>query len=369
MFRLASVACALAFVVPFTTVEAKELGTASLKEVQIEQHDHVTAKEVEEISYTIALTNEVKARDTVTIQLPEKVKLAKTEALDVKNTEGRVAGKATFNASTNEVLLTLNEVAEAATYSDVIVAIPVIFNETEAGDYTAAFATKDGPKELAYTIVAEEKPATVEAEGELAASTISWVVTIDASGDTLTNAQLESVFEDSYDLKGPVTVTYEQADGTTKEKKFTSRLLPDQTFKLNLGTIQQEVVTIAYDTNVQRREKKYTNELMIHSLNNDDLVTTATVDGAGAVVVTEEPEQEIEKVNKPVINSTGEKPLAAGALTSASNATSSSDVITKEPDSGNTLTELPQTGAANPAWLGVGLVSIAYVLLRRKTKK
>lgn len=364
MWRLASVACALTFLIPFTTVEAKELGAISLTDVQIEQSDKVSAKEVEVIRYTIALTNDAKALDTVTIQLPESVKLAKTAVLDVKNTEGRVAAKATFNAAKNQVLLTLNDVAEATTYSDLLAEIPVIFNETKAGDYTAEFAINNGTKELAYTVVAEEVPATVEAKGQLMASTISWVVTIDASGATLTNAQLESAFEESYDLKGPVTVTYEQADGTTTDKKFTSRLLADRTLKLNLGTIQHQVVTIAYDTTVQSTEKKYTNELMIHSLNNDDFVTTATVDGTDAVVVNEEPNETIDKVNKPVTESTGEKPLAAGALTS--NATSSSDVITKQSDSGNTLTELPQTGVGNPAWLGVGLVGVAYVLLRRR---
>lgn len=359
MWRLASVACALTFLIPFTTVEAKELGAISLTDVQIEQSDKVSAKEVEVIRYTIALTNDAKALDTVTIQLPESVKLAKTAALDVKNTEGRVAAKATFNAAKNQVLLTLNDVAEATTYSDLLAEIPVIFNETKAGDYTAEFAINNGTKELAYTVVAEEVPATVEAKGQLMASTISWVVTIDASGATLTNAQLESAFEESYDLKGPVTVTYEQADGTTTDKKFTSRLLADRTLKLNLGTIQHQVVTIAYDTTVQSTEKKYTNELMIHSLNNDDFVTTATVDGTDAVVVNEEPNETIDKVNKPVTESTG-------ALTSTSNATSSSDVITKQSDSGNTLTELPQTGVGNPAWLGVGLVGVAYVLLRRR---
>lgn len=374
MWRVASAAVALTLLVPFATAEAKELGTGSLTDAQIKQHENVEMKTLETIQYTVSLAKDAKAGDTITIALPSDVMLYSDKASDVKNTEGKVAGNVAFNKEKNEAIVTLNDIAAASKYSQLIVDIPVTFQDTTAGEHTLELPLKSGVKNVAYTVVASAAPATVEGDGTVSGSTISWTVAIDASGATLTNAQLENAFGDSYDLDGPVIVSYKNADGTTSEKKFNSRLLADRTLKLNLGTIKEQVVTISYDTMVTDIEKKYTNNFTIHSLNSDDIVAKAVVNGKGAEVIAPEPEKENKKQS--ITQSTGQEPLSAKAPIEQQSNTSSyngvkttGDVITKHSqneDSGNTLTELPQTGISNPAWIGAGLLGAAYMIFRRK---
>lgn len=374
MWRVASAAVALTLLVPFATAEAKELGTGSLTDAQIKQHENVEMKTLETIQYTVSLAKDAKAGDTITIALPSDVMLYSDKASDVKNTEGKVAGNVAFNKEKNEAIVTLNDIAAASKYSQLIVDIPVTFQDTTAGEHTLELPLKSGVKNVAYTVVASAAPATVEGDGTVSGSTISWTVTIDASGATLTNAQLENAFGDSYDLDSPVIVSYKNADGTTSEKKFNSRLLADRTLKLNLGTIKEQVVTISYDTTVTDIEKKYTNNFTIHSLNSDDIVAKAVVNGKGAKVIAPEPEKENKKQS--ITQSTGQEPLSAKAPIEQQSNTSSyngvkttGDVITKHSqneDSGNTLTELPQTGISNPAWIGAGLLGAAYMIFRRK---
>lgn len=374
MWRLASAAVALTLLVPFATAEAKELGTETLTNAQIKQHDNIEMKKLETIQYTMALAKDAAAGDTITISLPADVMLYSDKELDVKNTEGKVAGKVAFNKAKNEAVVTLNDVAAASTYSQLIVDIPVTFKDTPAGKHTLELPLKGGVKNVAYTVIAEAAPATIKADGTVNGSTISWKVTIDAAGAKLANAQLENAFGDSYDLDGPVLVSYENTDGTTTEKKFNSRLLADRTLKLNLGSIEQQTVTISYDTTVTDIEKNYVNDFTIHSLNSEDIVAKATVDGKGATVVAPEPEEEIKE--QPITKSTGKKTLSAKAPiqqqsnnSSYSGVRTSEDVITQQQqnqDSGNTLTELPQTGVSNPALLGAGLLGAAYMMLRRR---
>lgn len=375
MWRVASAAVALTLLVPFATAEAKELGTGSLTDAQIKQHENVEMKTLETIQYTVSLVKDAKAGDTITIALPSDVMLYSDKASDVKNTEGKVAGNVAFNKEKNEAIVTLNDSAAASKYSQLIVDIPVTFQDTTAGEHTLELPLKSGVKNVAYTVVASAAPATVEGDGTVSGSTISWTVAIDASGATLTNAQLENAFGDSYDLDGPVIVSYKNADGTTSEKKFNSRLLADRTLKLNLGTIKEQVVTISYDTTVTDIEKKYTNNFTIHSLNSDDIVAKAVVNGKGAEVIAPEPEKENKKQS--ITQSTGQEPLSANApkeqkvssSASSGGVKTTGDVITKHSqneDSGNTLTELPQTGISNPAWIGAGLLGAAYMIFRRK---
>lgn len=374
MWRVASAAVALTLLVPFATAEAKELGTGMLTDAQIKQHENIEMKTLETIQYTVSLAEDAQAGDTITIALPADVLLYSNQTSDVKNTEGKVAGNVAFNKEKNEAIVTLNDIAAASKYSQLIVDIPVTFQDTTAGKHTLELPLKNGMKNVDYTVVASAAPATVEGDGTVSGSTISWTVTIDASGATLTNAQLENAFGDSYDLDGPVVVSYKNADGTTSEKKFNSRLLADRTLKLNLGTIKEQVVTISYDTTVTDIEKKYTNNFTIHSLNSDNIVAKAVVNGKGAEVIAPEPEKENKKQS--ITQSTGQEPLSAKAPIEQQSNTSSyngvkttDDVITNHSqnhDSGNTLTELPQTGISNPAWIGAGLLSAAYMIFRRK---
>lgn len=374
MWRVASAAVALTLLVPFATAEAKELGTGSLTDAQIKQHENIEMKTLETIQYTVSLAKDAKAGDTITIALPADVMLYSDKESDIKNTEGKVAGNVAFNKEKNEAIVTLNDIAAASKYSQLLVDIPVTFQDTTAGEHTLELPLKSGVKNVAYTVVASAAPAMVEADGAVNGATISWEVTIDAKGATLTNAQLENAFGDSYDLDGPVVVSYKNADGTTSEKKFNSRLLADRTLKLNLGTIKEQVVTISYDTTVTDIEKKYTNNFTVHSLNSDDIVAKAVVNGKGAEVIAPEPEEETKK--QPITQSTGQKPLSAKAPIEQQSNTSSytgvkttDNVITnhsQNEDSGNTLTELPQTGISNPAWIGAGLLGAAYMIFRRK---
>lgn len=377
MWRLASAAVTLTLLIPFATAEAKELGTGTLTDAQIKQHEDIEMKKLETIQYTVAVEKDAKAGDTVTIALPADVMLYSDKKSDVKNTEGNIAGEVAFDKAKNEAVVTLNDVAEASTYSQLIVDIPVTFQDTTAGEHTLELPLQNGVKNVPYTVAAQAIPATAEAAGAVNGSTISWTVTIDASGATLTNAQLVNAFGDSYDLDGPIIVSYKDSDGTTTEKKLNSRLLADRTLKLNLGTIKEQVVTISYDTMVTDIEKSYTNDFTIHSLNSVDIVANAKVNGEGATVVIATDEDEETNKQQSITTSTGQEPLSANApqgqkVSNSSFSTgvkTTDDVITaysQNEDSGNTLTELPQTGVSNPAWIGLGLLGAAYVMLRRK---
>lgn len=379
MRLVAGITFSLAMLAPISIADAKELGNALLADVEIDDHDSIEVAQLANISYTIKLNKDVAANDTVTIQLPDDVTLQSKPNADVKNTEGKVAGKATYNAPQNTVIVTLNDVAENATYSDLTVDIPVKFDKTTAGDYTLALPVKEGTKDVAYTLEAAEVAPTFDTEGELNDSSITWTATIDAHASKISQAQLQSAFGDGYDLDSDITVTYENADGTSETRTYKSRLLADRTVKINLGTIENQTVTVTYDTTITSLEDIYENDFTLTSLDQDELSSTAEVDGEDAVVEEEKEEEAVQpekesgaEEDKPTITppvSSNPNPTSKPS----SNATAKDDVIvtnntnsTNSTNATNQLNELPQTGASNPLWLGIACLGAAYMLLRKK---
>jgi LPXTG-motif cell wall-anchored protein len=375
---VAGITFTLAMLAPLSIADAKELGNAALTNVEIEDHDRIEVAKTANISYTIALNKDVAANDTVRIQLPDELTLQPQTNTDVKNTEGKVAGTATYDTPKNQVVVTLNDVAANTTYSDVTVNIPVQFDETTAGNYTVALPTKDGTKDVAYTLAEAEAAPTFETEGTLNDSSITWTATIDAHAAKISQAQLESAFGDGYDLDGDVTVTYENADGTTETRTYQSRLLADRTLKMNLGTIDKQIVTVTYDTSITSLENTYENDFTLTSLDQEAISSTAEVDGSDAVIeVAKEEEAE-----NPAAESTGDEeqsnvtpPVSSNTISSnpSPNATGKDDVIvnnktesTPQTNETNQLDELPQTGSSNPLWVGVACLGAAYMLLRKR---
>lgn len=392
---IAGITLAAALLTPFSVADAKELGHSVLTDVEIAE-ENVQVDEVANIVYTIKLNKASAAGDTVRITLPTGATLQAQSDTDVKNTEGRVAAKANYTPGRQQVLVTLNDVAEKATYSDLTVNVPVKLNETTLGEHQIALPVKDGTKQVAYTLTAAPAEPTIDATGSLNASTISWETTIDAHAGKLSQAQLNSAFGDGHELDGDVTVTYEQADGTSETKTYKSRLLPDRTLKLNLGTIENQIVKITYDTTVTDLRDTYENDYTVTSLAQSDLTTTAKVDGKDAVVpLEEEDEATLEQLpNESNVggsndlsfnNSTGQNEsndFNDDSFNSSSTnspigngASGQDDVIVQDatstatnnnPANENTLQQLPQTGTSNPLWIGVACLGAAYMLLRRK---
>lgn len=373
MRLVAGITFTLAMLAPLSIADAKELGNALLANVAIDNHDRIEVAKTANISYTITLNKDVAANDTVTIQLPDGVTLQPQANTDVKNTEGKVAGKATYDTPKNQVVVTLNDVAANATYSDVTVDIPVQFDEKTAGDYTLALPTKDGTKDVAYTLAEAEVAPTFETEGTLNTSSISWTATIDAHASKISQAQLESAFGDGYDLDGDVKVTYENADGTTETRTYQSRLLADRTLKMNLGTIEKQIVTVTYDTSITSLQNTYENDFTLTSLDQETVSSTAEVDGSDAAI-----EVEKEEAENPTAESTVDEkppsatpPVSSNTITSnpSPNATGKDDVIVNnktESKNETKLEQLPQTGVSNPLWVGVACLGAAYMLLRKR---
>ncbi|WP_010286914.1 Ig-like domain-containing protein [Kurthia massiliensis] len=392
---IAGITLAAALLTPFSVADAKELGHSVLTDVEIAE-ENVQVDEVANIVYTIKLNKASAAGDTVRITLPTGATLQAQSDTDVKNTEGRVAAKANYTPGKQQVLVTLNDVAEKATYSDLTVNVPVKLNETTLGEHQIALPVKDGTKQVAYTLTAAPAEPTIDATGSLNTSMISWETTIDAHAGKLSQAQLNSAFGDGHELDGDVTVTYEQPDGTSETKTYKSRLLPDRTLKLNLGTIENQIVKITYDTTVTDLRDTYENDYTVTSLEQSNLTTTAKVDGKDAVVpLEEEDEATVEQLpnesnvggsndlsfddstgqnesndfnddsfnssstNSPIVNSARgqDDVIVQDATSTATNNNSTTE---------NTLQQLPQTGTSNPLWIGVACLGAAYMLLRRK---
>lgn len=382
---IAGITLAAVLFTPFTIADAKELGHLVLTDVEIAE-DNVQVDEVANIVYTIKL-NEASAKgDTVRITLPTGATLQAQTDTDVKNTEGRVAAKANYTPSRQQILVTLNDVAEKATYSDLTVNVPVKLNETTLGEHQIALPIKDGTKQVAYTLVAKPAEPKVHAKGSLNASTISWETTIDAHAGKLSRAQLNSAFGDGYELDGKVTVTYEEDDGTSKTQTYKSRLLPDRTLKLNLGTIENQIVKIKYDTTITDLRDTYENDYTVTSLEQGDLVTIAKVDGTGAIIPTEEEDEStLENLpNNSDMGGSDDEPndsdddrfnSSSEEATSVKDASRKDDIVAQgstsnatnnNPTTENTLQQLPQTGTSNPLWIGIAFLGAAYMLLRRK---
>lgn len=390
---IAGITLAAALLTPFSVADAKELGHSVLTDVEIAE-ENVQVDEVANIVYTIKLNKASAAGDTVRITLPTGATLQAQPDTDVKNTEGRVAAKANYTPGRQQVLVTLNDVAEKATYSDLTVNVPVKLNETTLGEHQIALPVKDGTKQVAYTLAAAPAEPTIDATGSLNASTISWETTIDAHAGKLSQAQLNSAFGDGHELDGDVTVTYEQPDGTSETKTYKSRLLPDRTLKLNLGTIENQIVRVTYDTTVTDLQDTYENDYTVTSLEQSDLTTTAKVDGKDAVVPSEEEDEAtLEQLpneggmgsgislndstsqNEPNdFNDDSFNPASSNSTT-VNGASGQDDIVVQgststatstNPTTENTLQQLPQTGTSNPLWIGVACLGAAYMLLRRK---
>ncbi|MBC2018232.1 collagen binding domain-containing protein [Listeria seeligeri] len=276
------------------------------------------------VAYDFVITEPVVSGETMTLTIPEQLKLINFGGFPVNDAEGNTIAEATVNPTTGTITLTFTDYVNSHT------------DLSGSLFYNASFNSKNIQTDQVNPIVFPVKnttqtenvyiskvstgggtgsPTVVFKQGRMDDkdhSTIHWTVTLNNALLPIDNAVYTDTLGSGQNLLGKATIKYRDAS-----KKVTSTteqpisLDKSRNFQLTIGTLSNQSVVITYDSKIIAKQKSYTNKATIAGDNLEAVSRNASVinyesggQGVGTTPppVTEEPpfipagKQPIEKI-------------------------------------------------------------------------
>lgn len=276
------------------------------------------------VAYDFVITEPVVSGETMTLTIPEQLKLINFGGFPVNDAEGNTIAEATVNPTTRTITLTFTDYVNSHT------------DLSGSLFYNASFNSKNIQTDQVNPIVFPVKnttqtenvyiskvstgggtgsPTVVFKQGRMDDkdhSTIHWTVTLNNALLPIDNAVYTDTLGSGQNLLGKATIKYRDAS-----KKVTSTieqpisLDKSRNFQLTIGTLSNQSVVITYDSKIIAKQKSYTNKATIAGDNLEAVSRNASVinyesggQGVGTTPppVTEEPpfipagKQPIEKI-------------------------------------------------------------------------
>ncbi|QDA74237.1 LysM peptidoglycan-binding domain-containing protein [Listeria seeligeri] len=276
------------------------------------------------VAYDFVITEPVISGETMTLTIPEQLKLINFGGFPVNDAEGNTIAEATVNPTTGTITLTFTDYVNSHT------------DLSGSLFYNASFNSKNIQTDQVNPIVFPVKnttqtenvyiskvstgggtgsPTVVFKQGRMDDkdhSTIHWTVTLNNALLPIDNAVYTDTVGSGQNLLGKATIKYRDAS-----KKVTSTieqpisLDKSRNFQLTIGTLSNQSVVITYDSKIIAKQKSYTNKATIAGDNLEAVSRNASVinyesggQGVGTTPppVTEEPpfipagKQPIEKI-------------------------------------------------------------------------
>lgn len=276
------------------------------------------------VAYDFVITEPVISGETMTLTIPEQLKLINFGGFPVNDAEGNTIAEATVNPTTGTITLTFTDYVNSHT------------DLSGSLFYNASFNSKNIQTDQVNPIVFPVKnttqtenvyiskvstgggtgsPTVVFKQGRMDDkdhSTIHWTVTLNNALLPIDNAVYTDTLGSGQNLLGKATIKYRDAS-----KKVTSTieqpisLDKSRNFQLTIGTLSNQSVVITYDSKIIAKQKSYTNKATIAGDNLEAVSRNASVinyesggQGVGTTPppVTEEPpfipagKQPIEKI-------------------------------------------------------------------------
>ncbi|WP_270994457.1 collagen binding domain-containing protein [Listeria seeligeri] len=242
------------------------------------------------VAYDFVITEPVVSGETMTLTIPEQLKLINFGGFPVNDAEGNTIAEATVNPTTGTITLTFTDYVNSHT------------DLSGSLFYNASFNSKNIQTDQVNPIVFPVKnttqtenvyiskvstgggtgsPTVVFKQGRMDDkdhSTIHWTVTLNNALLPIDNAVYTDTLGSGQNLLGKATIKYRDAS-----KKVTSTieqpisLDKSRNFQLTIGTLSNQSVVITYDSKIIAKQKSYTNKATIAGDNLEAVSRNASV--------------------------------------------------------------------------------------------
>ncbi|MBC1737179.1 collagen binding domain-containing protein [Listeria seeligeri] len=242
------------------------------------------------VAYDFVITESIVSGETMTLTIPEQLKLINFGGFPVNDAEGNTIAEATVNPTTGTITLTFTDYVNSHT------------DLSGSLFYNASFNSKNIQTDQVNPIVFPVKnttqtenvyiskvttgggtgsPTVVFKQGRMDDkdhSIIHWTVTLNNALLPIDNAVYTDTLGSGQNLLGKATIKYRDAN-----KKVTSTteqpisLDKSRNFQLTIGTLSNQSVVITYDSKIIAKQKSYTNKATIAGDNLEAVSRNASV--------------------------------------------------------------------------------------------
>ncbi|MBC1766029.1 LysM peptidoglycan-binding domain-containing protein [Listeria seeligeri] len=242
------------------------------------------------VAYDFVITEPIVSGETMTLTIPEQLKLINFGGFPVNDAEGNIIAEATVNPTTGTITLTFTDYVNSHT------------DLSGSLFYNASFNSKNIQTDQVNPIVFPVKnttqtenvyiskvttgggtgsPTVVFKQGRMDDkdhSIIHWTVTLNNALLPIDNAVYTDTLGSGQNLLGKATIKYRDAN-----KKVTSTteqpisLDKSRNFQLTIGTLSNQSVVITYDSKIIAKQKSYTNKATIAGDNLEAVSRNASV--------------------------------------------------------------------------------------------
>ncbi|MCD2224205.1 LysM peptidoglycan-binding domain-containing protein [Listeria cossartiae] len=274
---------------------ATDYGSSFFTNVALQNQNGVPATNFKEnsrvrVAYDFVITQPVTSGETMTLTIPNQLKLINFGGFPVDDAAGNTIANATIDPATGTITLTFTDYVNThtdlsgslyynATFNSKNIQTdqvnPILFPVKNTTETINAFIGK------VNTGGGTGSPTIVFKQGRMDDkdnSILHWTVTLNNALTPIDNAIYTDTLGSGQNLIGSATIKYRDANKKVIKTNIQPITLdPDHNFELSIGTLNNESVVITYDTKITTKQKSYTNKATLSGDNLDPVSRNATV--------------------------------------------------------------------------------------------
>lgn len=272
-----------------------DYGSSFFTNVSLQNQNGVPATNFKEnsrvrVAYDFVITQPVTSGETMTLTIPNQLKLINFGGFPVDDAAGNTIANATIDPTTGTITLTFTDYVNThtdlsgslyynATFNSKNIQTdqvnPILFPVNNTTETINAFIGK------VNTGGGTGSPTIVFKQGRMDDkdnSILHWTVTLNNALTPIDNAIYTDTLGSGQNLIGSATIKYRDANKKVIKTNIQPITLdPDRNFELSIGTLNNESVVITYDTKITTKQKSYTNKATLSGDNLDPVSRNATV--------------------------------------------------------------------------------------------
>ncbi|MBC1543375.1 collagen binding domain-containing protein [Listeria cossartiae] len=274
---------------------ATDYGSSFFTNVALQNQNGVPATNFKEnsrvrVAYDFVITQPVTSGETMTLTIPNQLKLINFGGFPVDDAAGNTIANATIDPTTGTITLTFTDYVNThtdlsgslfynATFNSKNIQTdqvnPILFPVKNTTETINAFIGK------VNTGGGTGSPTIVFKQGRMDDkdnSILHWTVTLNNALTPIDNAIYTDTLGSGQNLIGSATIKYRDANKKVIKTNIQPITLdPDRNFELSIGTLNNQSIVITYDTKITTKQKSYTNKATLSGDNLDPVSRNATV--------------------------------------------------------------------------------------------
>lgn len=247
------------------------------------------------VAYDFVITQPVASGETMTLTIPNQLKLINYGGFPLMDSQGNTIANATIDQVTGTITLTFTDYVNTHTDLSGSLFYNATFNSKNIQTDQVnpiAFPVKNTTQTVTPYISKVNSgggtgsPTIVFKQGRMDDKDLSilhWTVTLNNALTPIDNAVYTDTLGSGQNLLGSATIKYRDAN----KKVIATNIQPialdaDRNFELSIGTLNNQSVVITYDTKITTKQKSYTNKATLSGDNLDAVSRNATVNDYGS---------------------------------------------------------------------------------------